>query len=1014
MVVSLRKKRQTKVAGEPPATRRPAHAPADPAPAVRIDSDSGWVWCGEQRLDLGPKAFAVLRHLVDHPQRLITKDGLLSAAWGDTIVSEAALTSCIRDLRKALADSSRRPRYIETVHRRGFRFIGPVASPPPAEAASLPEPVLPLPADASLSTPTLVGRDAELARLDALLAAAAGGQRRIVFVTGEAGIGKTTLVEAFLARFGDGDGLLVGRGQCIEHYGSTEPHLPLLEALGRMGRGRNGEAVVGVLRRYAPTWLAELPSLLTDDELGSVQRRAQGTTRERMLRELSEAFDVLSADAPFVLLLEDLHWSDTATIDLLAMLARRRDPARLLVLATYRPADVAVSSHPLRAVKQELQVHGQCEEVILDFLSETAVGDYLDRRFPDASLDPSLARVLHENTSGNPLFLVNVVDDLVAQGQLREVDGRWALSAPIDRIASGVPHTLWQIVEKQVDRLAPEEQAMLELASVAGAEFSAALSAVDHIDPRDGERCCSELARRGQLVRALGVAEWPDGTVAGRYGFIHAIYRNVLYGRITAGHRVGLHLRIGDRLERAHGARAGDIAGELAMHFEQGRDFARAVHYRRQAADTALRQHGHREAIQHATRALELLAALPKSPERDRQEVEVQTLLGAAVIATSGWAAPEVATAYARARDLCAEIGVTPQLFPVLLGLSGFYLMRGQLAVAREASEQLLALAEKTEDDAVLLSAHNIAGLARFYSGEFVDALAHLEGASKLYDPERHSPNRLRALSVDHDTGVSCFAHIGLTLMMLGHHDRAAAHMQECLRIARSIDHPLSLAMGYNFAATFYQVRREADVVQELEDVRLDYSTKHDFDVFLLLGEIYRGWLLAERGQRDEGAALIQHGLAVYQAIGSELGRPTFLGILSEVLSELGRFDEARAAIAEAFETGERTGLHYWDAELHRLRGALVLREPEPAGGRKPAERAAEASFQEALAIARRQQAKGLELRAAMSLARLWRGRRRAKEAHALLSEVYGWFTEGFETADLVEAKALLSEIASS
>ena len=981
-------------------------------PVVRIEPETERAWCGDRLLDLTPKVFATLRHFVERRERLVTKDDLLAAVWGDTVVSEAAITSCIRDLRRALADTSRTPRYIETVHRRGFRFIGPVgpaSAPSPARRAA--------PVNAPPSTSTLVGRDDELARLHASLATALGGERRLVFVTGEAGIGKTALVESFLGQLGDADGLRVGRGQCIEQYGATEPYLPLLEAIGRMGREPGGDTLLATLKQYAPTWLAQLPALLTDEELEAVQRRTLGATRERMLRELIDAFDAFSVTAPLVLVLEDLHWSDAATVDLLAILARRRDPARVLVLGTYRPAEVAAGTHPLRAVKQELQVHGQCDELLLDFLGEAAVGEYLSRRFPRASFSPDFARVLHENTSGSPLFLVNVVDDLVAQGHVREVDGQWALAVPVERVASGVPDTLWGMVEKQIDRLAPQEQAVLGIASVAGAEFSAALLTVDGSSAEEAERCCDGLVRRGQFLRSMGIAEWPDGTIAGRYGFIHALYRNVLYARVAIGHQVGLHLRIGARLERAHGPRAGEIAGELAMHFEEGRDFERAVQYQRQAVDTALRQHAYREAIHHASRALELLSALPRSPEHHEQELMIQTVLGAAVIATNGWADSEVARAYARARELCAEMGaVTPKLFPVLLGLQGFYLMRGELDISEEACAQLAVLAEATQDAAVQLSAHNSAGLVLFYRGKFTAALAHFEQAAKIYDPDQHSPNPLRTFSVDHDPRVSCDAHTALTLMVLGHQDRAAAQMRECLDYARSIDHPLSLAMACNFASTFHQMRREPHLVRELEDERLEQSKKHDFELFLLLGEIYRGWLVAEEGRREEGAAQIQQGLAVYQAIGAELGRPTFLGILAGVYDELDRPADALSVLAEAVEQAERTGLHYWDAELRRLKGTFLLHadpssQTRRGSERSAAERDAESCFLEAIEIARRQESRAFELRAATSLSRLWQQQGKTKQAHAMLSQVYAWFTEGFDIPDLVDARALLDEL---
>ena len=302
-------------------------------PAVRIEAENEWAWCGARRLELAPRAFAVLRHLVEHRGRLITKDELLTAVWRDAIVSDAALASGIRDLRKALGDSSAAPRYIQTVHRRGFRFIGPVTAPTGHRHRRASSP--------SHRASTLVGREAQMARLHARLASALGGQRQLVFVTGEPGIGKTALVEMFLAEVGQASALRIGRGQCVEQYGAGEAYLPVLEALGRLGRAAGGEQLVEVLKQHAPTWLQQLPGLLSDSDVEAVRRRAHGASRGRMLRELVEALEALTRDTPLVLLLEDLHWSDSATIDLLGMLARRREPSRLLVLGTYRPADVA-------------------------------------------------------------------------------------------------------------------------------------------------------------------------------------------------------------------------------------------------------------------------------------------------------------------------------------------------------------------------------------------------------------------------------------------------------------------------------------------------------------------------------------------------------------------------------------------------------------------------------------------------------------------------------------------------
>lgn len=976
-------------------------------PAVRIDPDNERAWCGARLLQLTPRAFAVLCHLIEHPERLVTKDSLLATVWRDTVVSDAALASCIRDLRRALDDSSETPRYIQTVHRRGFRFIGPIAGPAAAGAApeswtsavSLADP--PTSVDPRRAAATLVGREAELARLDDGLSRALHGLRQLVFVTGEPGIGKTTLVEAFITRITAGNAVRIGSGQCVEHYGAGEAYLPVLEALGRLGRGTGGAQVVQRLMQRAPTWMVQLPGLLSDEELDAVRRRAQGAMRDRMLREMVEALEALTTDAPLVLLLEDLHWSDTATIDLLAMLARRREPARLLVVATYRPADVAASDHPLRWAKQELQLHAYCEEISLDFLSAAVVAEYLSRRFPGHAFPADLATVLHRSTGGNPLFLVNAVDRLIAEGRLAEVNGQWALVAPLPGIALGAPETLWRLVEEQAERLTPDERTLLAVVSVTGVEFSAAVASVGGLDPHEGESLCQALARRGQFLRSAGIAEWPDGTVAGRYAFIHALYRQVFYARVSPGRRVTLHLRMGERLEQAHGARAGEIAAELAMHFELGRDPARAIRYRIQAGERALSQHAYREAADHATSALDLLRTLPDSSARAQQELALSLMLGAALTATRGYGAAEVARPYERARQLCSEMGDTVQLFPVLLGLGRFHQSRGELVIATDLGRRLLAIADATSDTAIGLAAHYALGIMAFYAGEFEAALAHLDRGINLYDADRHTPSRSVAFRAGQDPGVSCAVYAALTLQVLGHAERAAERMREALGLARSIGHPFSVAYACHFGAGFHVLRREPAAMQALEDEALAHSTEHGFRLFPLMGAVHRGCWLASHGRGEEGLAQMRQALAATREIGIELRRPASLAHVAEVCEQIGRPDDARAALADALADAERTGQHYWDAELFRLKGAF-MRQPDSD---------AEACLVEAIEIAQRQRAKLFELRAVTDLSRRWAEQGKIDRARALLSETYDWFTEGFDTPDLTVARSLLEEI---
>ena len=970
----------------------------DRSPAVRIEAENEWAWCGDRRLELTPKAFAVLRHLLEHAGRLVTKDELLSTIWRDAVVSDAALASVIRDVRKALGDASHSPRYVQTVHRRGFRFIGPVAraAAPIADETTSP----------SDAASMLVGRESELAGLHARLKRALAGERQLVFVTGEPGIGKTTLVEAFLADVGEAGVARIGHGQCVEQYGAGEAYLPILEALGRLGRASGSEALLQMLKQHAPTWLEQLPGLLSDREMAAVQRRAQGATRGRMLRELAEALDALTRDAPLVLLLEDLHWSDSATIDLLGMLARRREASRLLVLGTYRPAEVAgAPAHPLRWIKHELQLHGHCDEIPLAFLSAAAVGEYICRRFPKHALPGELALVLHRNTEGNPLFLVNTVDDLIGQGQLREIEGQWQLYGPAEDIAARPPDTLWQLVERQVERLTADERTVLMAASVAGVEFSAAAVVPETIDPPRCGLACEALARRGQLLRAAGVAEWPDGTVAERYAFIHALYQQVLYQRVPVGERGSMHLRTAERLERGYGERASEIAGGLAVHFEQGKDVERATRYRRLAGEHALRQHAYREAADHARRALDMLEASPGSAQRSEQELSLEIMLGAALAATQGYAAPEAARSYARAWALCAQMGETPQLLPVLVGLGRYYLVRGEFQTAHAVATHLMAVAEATHDRALLLAAHNSLGVVSFYTGRFAAAHEHLEQGLALCESDVHGPNPSPAIRLV-PSGVSCAIHGALTLWMLGYPDRAVTRAREGLALARSLEHPFSVSYACHHTAGLHEWRRESQAMHELEEEALPLDTDHGFEFMLTAGIVHRGWLLFEGGQGDGGLARMQEGLARHRAIGAGALVPAFLAFTAEAYRRLGRPAEGLAAITEAL-TALPSGLHYWEAELHRLSGELQRElDVSPQG-----DAAAESELLRAIEIARRQGARSLELRASTSLGRLWGEQGKLREAQALLSGIHDWFTEGFESGDLREARALLEEL---
>ncbi len=597
----------------------------------RCDPMNARVWHGEEAVALTPKAFNVLLYLLRHPGQLVNKDELLKAVWPETYVGDAVLKVSVGEIRKVLADDPKTPRFIETVHRRGYRFIAPTSAFPQPVASSQyavasreeerqkakgknqtakVEANFPASSPQS-SSPSLVGRDSELAQLHSLLVKALGGERQFVFVTGEPGIGKTALVETFLPQI-DARGSISARGQCLEHYGVGEAYLPVFEAFGRLGRESGRERLVQVLGQYAPTWLAQMPALISSEDRQQLQRELLGATPERMLREMSEAIEALTAETPLVLVLEDLHWSDYATLDLLAALARRRESARLLVIGTYRPVDIIVSGHPLRGLKQELQGHRQCEEIPLNLLTTEEVGIYLNSRLPGGDFSTEFVKAIHERTDGNPLFLLNFVDYLAVQNILRRTGDSWELYGGAELIRDEMPESIRQMIERQVERLRPEEQRMLEAASVAGMEFAAAtVEAVLEEGTEQVEEYCERLIRQQQFLRAGEAKTWPDGTVTSTYGFTHALYQHALLQRVTAMRRLRFHLRIGERLESAYRSHLGEVAAELAVHFEQGRDYSRAVHYWLQAAKNAVQRHAPREAIAVLTQAAALATRVP-------------------------------------------------------------------------------------------------------------------------------------------------------------------------------------------------------------------------------------------------------------------------------------------------------------------------------------------------------------------------------------------------------------------
>ena len=835
------------------------------------------------------------------------------------------------------------------------------------------------------------------------------GARQVVFVAGEPGIGKTTLVNAFLARVPSRPPLWVARGQCIAHYGAGEAYLPVLDALGRLCREPGSEPLLTRLAQHAPTWLVQMPSLLDAGELEALQRRGQAASRERMLRELTEAVDAITVERSLVLVLEDLQWSDYATLDLISWLAHRREPARLLVIGTYRPVELIVCDHPLQTVKQELLRHRQCAELALELLTATDVAQYLAARFgiamPLTGSFQALAQAIHRRTDGHPLFMVTVVDALVQHHGLVERAGRWEVQGGVEKEALGVPESLQQLVEQQLRQLSPEDQRVLESGSVTGMQFSAAAVAagleerVDTVEER-----CSILVRRGQFLQSSGIEEWPDGTVVGCYRFRHTLYRQAVYDRLPAGRRIQLHARIGARVEAGYRGQAAERAAELATHFEQGRKHMKAVHYLQQAAEKALQRYAYQEAIGLLGRGLAVLPKLPETPERRTRELGLQIALGQVLTVTQGPGTPAVARVYARAEALCQEVGDIHQHIAVLRGLRRTTQGQGEPKRARPLAEEFLGLAQQAQDAALLIEGHVALGVCLFYLGDVATAHTHLENGLDIDDAQRP---HTRIFPAGQDLRVLGLTYDAMALWVLGYPARALERSVRALHLAEEAAQPWTLAMALGYAALVHVLRGDRQAALEKAVATIQLATEQGISPWIGRGMMLRGWALTEQGQEVEGLAQMQQGLAVWQANGQELGNPFWLALLGEGYARAGQVEEGLRVLAEASTMAHTRGLRVWEAELKRLQGELLMQQATP----ERTTSAAEICLRQALEIAIEQQAKSLELRAAMSLSRLWQRQAQRNAARKRLEESYNWFTEGFDTADLLRARMLLAQL---
>jgi class 3 adenylate cyclase/predicted ATPase len=838
----------------------------------------------------------------------------------------------------------------------------------------------------------LVGRDAEVALLQERWAHSQDGAGQVVLLRGEAGIGKSRLVEVLRERVRS-----AGATPMVLHCSPEHQHsvlYPVIDHLQRFLQWQRHEppearfdTLERVLRRsrlpledVVPLFAALLSVPLPEEypPLTLTPQRQRHKTHEALVAWLLEEAE----RQPVLAVWEDLHWADPSTLELLSLLLDQVPTARMLTLLTCRPE-----------FRPPWATHAPVTQVTLNRLGRTQVEAMIPSLTGTKTLPAEVVQQVVTKTDGVPLFVEELVKMILESGLVWEEDDRYVLTGPLPPLA--IPSTLHDSLMARLDRLSTARE-LAQLGAVLGREFAYdLLQAVAPVDETTLQQGLAQLVE-AELVYQRGLPP------RSRYTFKHALIQDTAYQSLLRSTRQQYHQRIAQVLV-AHFPEMAETQPELvAHHYTEAGLSAQAVPYWQRAGEQALLRSANPEAVQHLTKGLELLGTLPETPTRAQQELDLLIALGPALVATKGSAAPEVEQTYARARELCAQVGQTPQLFPTLWGLCRFYYGRGVLLTARELGEQLYQLAQREAAPMPRLEAHDVLGGTLFYLGEYPAARMHFDQGIALIDPVAQ-----RALALRHGEapGVRCLAFAAWTLWCLGYPAQAIRRGQEALTMAQELEHPHSLVAAQHFVAFLYHRCRDAPMVQAQADSLLNLATAQGFPFWVGMGRCWLGWALAMQGQGEAGMAQLHQGLAAVFATGQMLTRPFCLVLLAEAVGHADQVEEGLCLLVEAVTAFEATGRGDLLAEAHRLQGEFLLRQSAPDVAQ------AEACFQQALALARRQQAKSWELRAAMSLARLWQQQGKRAAAYELLAPVYGWFTEGFDTADLQEAKALLEAL---
>lgn len=839
-----------------------------------------------------------------------------------------------------------------------------------------------------------VGRQTELEALGRSLDRAADGDGQVVAVIGEPGVGKSRLVYEFTHSHRTQGWLILESGSVS--YGQATAYLPIIDLLKDYFRIEDRDDARGIREKvtgklltldesFKPLLAAFLALLDVPVDNAAWEALDPSQRRRRTLDAVKGLLLRESAIQPVVLVFEDLHWIDTETQVFLDSLVESLPTTRILLLTNYRPeyrhgwgSKTYYTQRRIDPLPAE-----SAEELLV-----TLMGD-------DAGLTP-LKETLVARTAGNPFFIEESVRTLVETGTLIGASGAYQMAAGVVQIE--VPATVQGVLAARIDRLPAEDKRILQMAAVIGKDVPYGLLLAIAETP-------DEDLRRG--LTSLQAAEFmyetrlfPDT----EHTFKHALTHEVAYGSLLQERRRELHRAIAQAIESVHAGRLAEQLERLAHHYTEAGLTDQAVEYWQQAGQRAIERSVNLEAIAHLTKGLGLLENLPDTPDRSTRELTLRLALGVGLQSVEGAGSSEVGRTYTRARELCQDVGGVADHIAALWGLWRFKRTRVEFETARELAEELSVLAQQQNDLALMLQAHHAQWTTQFYFGEFTACREHTERGIALYDARRHHAQTFQFGG--HDPCVCGHTICAFSLWLLGYPDQSLVHLNNALGLAHELHHPPSLALALEQAAYLHQLRREDLQTRERGEASLELSHEHGFAEFLATATFVSGWAAAEAGRIEEGIADLRRGLASRRATGREIEEPHVLAYFIEILAKAGQPEEGMKVLAEAFAAAEDRGMIYWNAELHRLKGVLLLSFSEKNTSD------AEICFGKAIEIARGQNAKSFELRAATDLAQLWQTQGKAAEAHDLLAPIYGWFTEGVDTVDLKEARALLDELA--